>query len=188
MFNINHASTSVYKQTIPSLARRPRPLPTLHTARRVDPSVLRPVAPITSARMFALTPRRLEQAKTYALQPTLPRLPVPDLEKSMEQYLKSLIPVLEQKVSFLVLAGDRPCSSHPVRRRNSQERTKQTSTVHTRLYIPLGPRQNPARPPTRPRPRQPQQLAKRHALARTRISHMARAVDCQLELVALLCT
>lgn len=56
--------------------------------------------------MFATTRRRADQPKTYSLQPTLPRLPVPDLEKSLEGYLKSLIPVLEQKVSYLDLSKD----------------------------------------------------------------------------------
>jgi carnitine O-acetyltransferase len=55
---------------------------------------------ITSKRMFATSSRRPEQAKTYALQQTLPRLPVPDLEKSLKAYLKSLVPVLEQKVGY----------------------------------------------------------------------------------------
>jgi carnitine O-acetyltransferase len=48
--------------------------------------------------MFA-TSQRHDQAKTFANQAKLPRLPVPDLDKSLEGYLKSLIPVLEQKVS-----------------------------------------------------------------------------------------
>jgi len=42
-----------------------------------------------------------QKAKTLSNQSKLPRLPVPDLDKSLEGYLKSLIPVLEQKVSSL---------------------------------------------------------------------------------------
>lgn len=39
-----------------------------------------------------------KKISTMSNQTKLPRLPVPDLDKSMEGYLKSLIPVLEQKV------------------------------------------------------------------------------------------
>lgn len=35
---------------------------------------------------------------TYSNQDRLPRLPVPSLEKSLEAYVKSLVPLLEQKV------------------------------------------------------------------------------------------
>lgn len=36
---------------------------------------------------------------TYSNQGKLPRLPIPDLDKSLEAYVKSLVPLLEQKVS-----------------------------------------------------------------------------------------
>lgn len=36
---------------------------------------------------------------TYSNQTRLPRLPIPELEKSLEAYVKSLVPLLEQKVS-----------------------------------------------------------------------------------------
>lgn len=55
------------------------------------------------SRMFATSRRRANQPKTYDLQPTLPRLPVPDLEKSLEGYLRSLAPVIEQKVRALIV-------------------------------------------------------------------------------------
>jgi len=42
-----------------------------------------------------------KRVNTMSNQTKLPRLPVPDLDKSMEGYLKSLIPVLEQKVGSL---------------------------------------------------------------------------------------
>lgn len=34
---------------------------------------------------------------TFSNQDKLPRLPIPDLEKALEGYLKSLIPLIEQK-------------------------------------------------------------------------------------------
>ena len=42
-------------------------------------------------------------AKTFSLQDSLPRLPIPDLEKSLEGYVKSLTPLLEQKVSQVTI-------------------------------------------------------------------------------------
>lgn len=41
-----------------------------------------------------------KSAKTFSLQSSLPRLPIPDLEKSLEGYVKSLTPLLEQKYGF----------------------------------------------------------------------------------------
>jgi carnitine O-acetyltransferase len=49
--------------------------------------------------MVATSAPRKNQTKTFAFQDKLPRLPVPELEKSLEGYIKSLGPVLEQKVS-----------------------------------------------------------------------------------------
>ncbi|WRT69787.1 uncharacterized protein IL334_006778 [Kwoniella shivajii] len=46
--------------------------------------------------MFAISTHRRDQPKTFSNQSKLPRLPVPDLEKSLEGYLKSLGPILEQ--------------------------------------------------------------------------------------------
>lgn len=57
------------------------------------------VARTHQARMVATSAPRKQQAKTFAYQDKLPRLPVPDLEKSLEGYVKSLTPILEQKVS-----------------------------------------------------------------------------------------
>jgi carnitine O-acetyltransferase len=52
--------------------------------------------------MFATSRRRdASGAKTFSNQNKLPRLPVPDLEKSLEGYVRSLIPVLEQTVGRL---------------------------------------------------------------------------------------
>jgi len=42
---------------------------------------------------------------TYRFQSKIPRLPVPDLEKSMEAYVKSLVPLLEQKVGSVNTRG-----------------------------------------------------------------------------------
>ncbi|WVQ84423.1 hypothetical protein IAT38_006575 [Cryptococcus sp. DSM 104549] len=47
--------------------------------------------------MFAASAYRKDQPKTFSNQDKLPRLPVPDLEKSLEGYLKSLPPLLEQR-------------------------------------------------------------------------------------------
>jgi len=48
-------------------------------------------------RMFALTPHRKDQPKTFSRQKELPRLPVPTLDKSLERYIKSLRPLLLEK-------------------------------------------------------------------------------------------
>jgi hypothetical protein len=50
-------------------------------------------------RMFALSAHRQAQPKTFANQALLPRLPIPELEQSLQGYLESLRPVLEQKVA-----------------------------------------------------------------------------------------
>lgn len=44
--------------------------------------------------MFALTPYRQEQPRTFTHTKSLPRLPVPPLEASLEKYIKSLRPFL----------------------------------------------------------------------------------------------
>ena len=49
-------------------------------------------------RMFALSAYRSSQPKTLANQDKLPMLPIPELEQTLQGYLKSLSPVLEQKV------------------------------------------------------------------------------------------
>nr|XP_018260190.1 carnitine acetyltransferase [Kwoniella dejecticola CBS 10117]OBR82348.1 carnitine acetyltransferase [Kwoniella dejecticola CBS 10117] len=56
--------------------------------------------------MFALSAHRKEQPKTFSNQSKLPRLPVPDLEKSLEGYLKSLEPILEQTYEGSALANE----------------------------------------------------------------------------------
>ena len=94
------AATSVYRHAFAS-ASASTPTPTARPllrslALQQSPHLIH-VKP-TTARMFATSRVKPGQAKTYSLQPTLPRLPVPELEKSLEGYLKSLVPVLEQKV------------------------------------------------------------------------------------------
>ena len=54
------------------------------------------------------------QVNTFVNQNKLPRLPIPDLEKSTQGYVKSLIPVLEQNVSHSTLSMDPSSSIHQV--------------------------------------------------------------------------
>ena len=76
-------------------------------------SIRRPATVFRAKRMLATSAYRSDQPKTFSNQPKLPRLPVPDLEKSLDGYLKSLIPVLEQKVRKWFSGFDliRPSSS-----------------------------------------------------------------------------
>ncbi|KAL1412564.1 hypothetical protein Q8F55_000311 [Vanrija albida] len=47
--------------------------------------------------MVSTTAPKKSPARTFEYQDKLPRLPVPDLEKSLEGYIKSIVPLLEQK-------------------------------------------------------------------------------------------
>lgn len=47
--------------------------------------------------MFSLTPYRLEQPKTFSHQKSLPKLPVPKLDASLERYVQSLLPLLLER-------------------------------------------------------------------------------------------
>ena len=67
--------------------------------------------------------------KTFSNQTKLPRLPVPDLEKSLEGYLKSLIPLLEQKVSDIISWLTVVWSAEPAKRGRKEE------VVYTRLCV-----------------------------------------------------
>ncbi|GAA5861326.1 hypothetical protein JCM8547_006092 [Rhodosporidiobolus lusitaniae] len=49
--------------------------------------------------MFALTPYRATQPRTFSAQKQLPRLPVPALSASLDKYLKSLRPFLLEQAS-----------------------------------------------------------------------------------------
>jgi carnitine O-acetyltransferase len=44
--------------------------------------------------MFATTPYRASQPRTFSLQKQLPRLPVPTLSNSLDRYIRSLKPLL----------------------------------------------------------------------------------------------
>ncbi|CAO1613351.1 unnamed protein product [Parajaminaea phylloscopi] len=59
--------------------------------------------------MFALTPYRgapgTSQPKTFSRQRSLPRLPVPQLDASLDRYLKSIEPILLQKEELGELKG-----------------------------------------------------------------------------------
>ncbi|OWZ78816.1 carnitine acetyltransferase [Cryptococcus neoformans Bt85] len=59
-----------------------------------------------SRRMFAASTYRSNQPKTFENQSKLPRLPVPDLEASLEGYLKSLEPLLEEKYDKASLSNE----------------------------------------------------------------------------------
>ncbi|WVQ66414.1 uncharacterized protein L199_004594 [Kwoniella botswanensis] len=61
---------------------------------------------IRQKRMFALSAHRRDQPKTFSNQSKLPRLPVPDLEKSLEGYLKSLGPILGQNYDASALPNE----------------------------------------------------------------------------------
>ncbi|RXK39702.1 carnitine acetyltransferase [Tremella mesenterica] len=50
--------------------------------------------------MFALSSISHGQPKTFSNQDVLPRLPVPGLDQSLQAYLKSLTPLLEQKLTY----------------------------------------------------------------------------------------
>ncbi|GAA6034359.1 hypothetical protein JCM8097_002687 [Rhodosporidiobolus ruineniae] len=64
--------------------------PSVHPARSLS----------TSPRiMFALTPYRATQPRTFSLQKQLPRLPIPTLSNSLDKYLKSLRPFLLDQAS-----------------------------------------------------------------------------------------
>nr|XP_019003669.1 carnitine acetyltransferase [Kwoniella mangroviensis CBS 8507]OCF67130.1 carnitine acetyltransferase [Kwoniella mangroviensis CBS 8507] len=65
-----------------------------------------PASVARQQRMFALSAHRRDQPKTFSNQSKLPRLPVPDLEKSLEGYLKSLGPILEQTYDASALSNE----------------------------------------------------------------------------------
>jgi hypothetical protein len=62
----------------------------------------RPKTAQQSWRLLSTTPAKTPSTSTFANQSKVPRLPIPDLEKSMEVYVKSLVPLLEQKVDILM--------------------------------------------------------------------------------------
>lgn len=62
------------------------------TSRLVSPTA----SPRVAARMFSHTGPKSKEP-TFSNQDKLPRLPIPDLGKALEGYLKSLIPVIEHK-------------------------------------------------------------------------------------------
>ena len=65
--------------------RGPSPFPVFNHSR----STFKPIS-----RMFALTPYKRDQTKTFDRQRELPRLPIPPLDKSLERYITSLKPLL----------------------------------------------------------------------------------------------
>jgi hypothetical protein len=99
----------------PIRASRPVHLPSLSSLR-------------TPKRLNLLTPARAMSSapvKTFANQDKLPRLPVPDLEKSLEGYLKSLIPLLEQKVRVV---HDSPEADSSMARKSCRKSSKSVNS------------------------------------------------------------
>lgn len=142
----------------------------------------------TAARMFSLSAHRANQPKTFSNQNKLPRLPVPDLEKSLEGYLKSLAPLLEQKVSTDEFAAVVPILTFvPVRRLDSAQGNREAQALRPRFRRSRWSRACSPRTSQRPRSRITQQLARRHPLARASISHLASTAARQFQLVAALC-
>ena len=73
--------------------------PNLPTALAPALTVVRPIPArsFRSARMFSLTPHRFDQPKTFAHAKSLPKLPVPKLDASLERYVQSLKPLLLER-------------------------------------------------------------------------------------------
>lgn len=65
---------------------------------RLRPPTQACVSQTRSRCLTTSTVSRGDTVKTFQHQSSLPRLPVPDLEKALEAYVKSLIPVMEQRV------------------------------------------------------------------------------------------
>lgn len=78
--------------------------------------------------MFALTPYRgapgTSQPKTFSRQRTLPRLPIPDLEATLERYLTSIEPLLLQKEHLGELPGSSAAKELEKRREWARELTQ----------------------------------------------------------------
>jgi hypothetical protein len=138
--------------TLPTFLSAPSRAPTTSANNRVSP---------TAARMFSLSAHRANQPKTFSNQNKLPRLPVPDLEKSLEGYLKSLAPLLEQKVSTDKLTVVAIILIFmPVRRLDSTQGNREAQALRPRLRRSRWSRACSPRTSQRPRSRVPQQLAR----------------------------
>lgn len=68
--------------------------PKLPTSLSPKPALLTSPSPPQPGRMFSLTPHRSDQPKTFAHAKSLPKLPVPKLDASLERYVQSLKPLL----------------------------------------------------------------------------------------------
>lgn len=102
-------------RAISRLVRSPQPRPLRRDLRRVQ-----------LMRSFNTAVNSVESRTTmFSNQDKLPRLPVPDLEKSLEAYVGSLVPLLEQKVRH-ARPGPADGSSTPAvpfRKRSRSERS-----------------------------------------------------------------
>lgn len=105
------------------------------TTTRLLPTSIRTFTTSTRS-MFALTPYRgapgTSQPKTFSRQRALPRLPVPQLDATLERYLKSLEPLLQQKEEFGELKGSSAKEELEKRRKWAEELMKEGS-VGTKL-------------------------------------------------------
>lgn len=70
-----------------------------------------PTVSITRSMLSTTSLRHKEATSTYANQSKVPRLPVPDLDKSMDAYVRSLVPLLEQKVCHISVGSDTDLSN-----------------------------------------------------------------------------
>lgn len=84
--------------------------------------------------MFALTPYRgapgTTPPKTFSRQRSLPRLPIPQLDASLERYLKTIEPLLLQKEELGELPGSSAQQELEKRRQWAQELAKEGGIGH----------------------------------------------------------
>ncbi|GAA5879501.1 hypothetical protein JCM16303_003226 [Sporobolomyces ruberrimus] len=87
---------SALQRTVSTQLSRPLVAPRLALPRSTSPRSSPPFRALSSTptRMFALTPYRTEQPRTFTHSKSLPRLPVPPLPATLDKYVTSLRPFL----------------------------------------------------------------------------------------------